>query len=302
MAKKRKGRLLDGVLLLDKPLGQSSNDALQKIRRLYGAAKAGHTGSLDPLATGVLPVCFGEATKFSQYLLDADKVYVTTAKLGVVTATSDSEGAIIATHPVPGLSDAAIESVLDDFRGASLQTPSMFSALKHNGRPLYEFARKGIEVERDARAIHVSLLEVLDRTADTLTMKVHCSKGTYIRNLVEDIGEKLGCGAHVAALRRIAAGPFAIDDCHSLDELVSRAADLEGLEACLLPADVMLMEFQKIMLDSELGRSLLHGQPVRIGAGFVPGLARIYIDGAFVGVGEYAPDGSLAPKRLCALG
>lgn len=300
MARRHKGRLLNGVLLLDKPMGLSSNDVLQRVRRLYGAAKAGHTGSLDPLATGVLPICFGEATKFSQYLLDADKAYVTTATLGVVTTTSDSEGEILRTNVVPEYSKDFIEDVLNQFRGESQQIPSMFSALKHHGRPLYELARRGVEVEREARSINISSLTLLGSTSDTLLLEVYCSKGTYIRNLVEDIGEVLGCGAHVSMLRRIKAGPFGIDECFTLEQLIDQRAQGGGalIDMNLLPVDVVLADFPKISINSELGRSILHGQPVKIPSGFMPGMGRIYIEGDFVGMGEVDQDDVLAPKRL----
>ncbi|KZZ12128.1 tRNA pseudouridine(55) synthase TruB, partial [Oleiphilus sp. HI0079] len=207
-----KGRLLDGVLLLDKPLDITSNGALQKVRWLYDARRAGHTGALDPLATGVLPICFGEATKFAKYLLESDKAYYTTAQLGEIRESGDSEGEVVETRDLPVLNKEIVESVLEKFRGETLQVPTMYSALKHQGRPLYEWARKGITVEREARPINVPTLRLDDVTRDTLSLYVECSKGTYIRSLVEDIGLELGCGAHVSMLRRSRAGHFELSE------------------------------------------------------------------------------------------
>ena len=226
MAKRRKGRAIDGVVLLDKPQGMTSNFALQKVRRLFAAQKAGHTGSLDPLATGVLPICLGEATKFSRYLLDADKGYYTTAKLGDIRTTSDSEGETVLLQAVPDYSDDQIQAVLDQFRGAIDQVPTMYSALKYQGRPLYEYARQGITVERSARPITIHKLELLARRQDELDLQVACSKGTYIRTLVEDIGQALGCGAHVSMLRRYQAGCFELADTVTFEQLEALAPKL----------------------------------------------------------------------------
>lgn len=311
MSRKRKGRAISGVLLLDKPDKMTSNRALQICRRLFNAQKAGHTGSLDPLATGVLPVCFGEATKFSGYLLNADKGYLATAKLGVVTDTGDSDGAILSTHPVPELSAEALEVTLETFRGAIEQVPSMYSALKHQGRPLYEFARQGINIERPPRPVRIFQLEMLGRTRDTIDLKVLCSKGTYIRTLVEDIGKQLGCGAHVTHLRRFQAGHFDLDDAVVLDDLQSlggapeepdAAVDYGALDRLLLPIDRLLPDFPKICVNVELARSLLHGQAVRMLHCFKSGMRRCYAsvrDGEiFIGLVEVSEGDSVQPRRM----
>ncbi len=283
MARRRKGRAVHGVLLLDKPQALTSNAALQKVRRAYQAQKGGHTGALDPLATGVLPICLGEATKFSRFLLDADKAYYTTAQLGEIRDTGDSDGAVVEQRPVPDLDPSAVESVLEIFRGPVEQVPSMYSALKHQGRPLYEWARKGITVERPARPITIFRLVLDALRSDQLDMSVECSKGTYIRSLVEDIGTELGCGAHVSMLRRYKAGHFELKDCCQLDH-IQKLAESEGatqaqLDALLLPVDKLLPDLPQICLKSEQSRSLLHGQAVRIAGLEKPGLARVYVTG-----------------------
>lgn len=210
MSRRRKGREVNGILVIDKPQGVTSNGILQQVKRLYGAAKAGHTGALDPLATGVLPLCFGEATKFSQMMLDSDKAYITTARLGIRTETGDSEGAVVEEKPVPALTEAQVEAVLEEFRGNIQQVPSMYSALKHQGKPLYEYAREGIEIDRPARPVTIYELKLLAVREQELDLAVTCTKGTYIRSLVEDIGEALGCGAHVCALRRTLASGYTL--------------------------------------------------------------------------------------------
>lgn len=219
-----RGRQIDGIVVVDKNYGASSNDVLQKVKRLYNANKAGHTGSLDPLATGVLPICFGEATKFSQYLLDSDKAYRTTMKMGVRTTTGDLEGEVVETREV-NVSREQIEGVLPLFRGEIDQVPSMFSALKHNGRPLYEYAREGITIDRPARRITIYRLEIVEVNGDECVLDVECSKGTYIRSLVEDIGEAVGCLAHVSALHRTKAGPFAEGEAFSLEQIAALRND-----------------------------------------------------------------------------
>ena len=231
---RKKGRDIDGVFLLDKPQGMSSNDIMQKVKRLFQANKAGHTGALDPLATGMLPICLGEATKFSQFLLDADKRYVVTAKLGERTDTSDAEGQIVETRAV-NVGTAEILSALEAFRGSILQVPTMFSALKHNGRPLYEYARQGITVAREARPITIFELNFIEYEAPYLTLEVHCSKGTYIRTLVDDLGEALQCGAHVTMLRRIAVANYPTEKMMTWDELqkLVERQDLSLLDAHL---------------------------------------------------------------------
>lgn len=299
MSRTRKGRLLDGVLVIDKTLGESSNRVLQQARRLYGAAKAGHTGALDPLATGVLPVCFGEATKFSQYLLDADKGYLTTASLGVRTETSDSEGAVVSTRAVSVLSKAQLEAVLDGFRGEILQVPSMYSALKHQGQPLYKYAREGISVERPARPVTIYALELLGFSEQHLELRVECSKGTYIRTLVDDIGEALGCGAHVSQLRRTHAGPFTLADAVILEQLaVESTDDYQQLDARLLPPDQLIAGFPTLELNADQAHSILQGQTVNMVDPADLGECRLYSQGRFLGLAQVQPGAVVKPLRL----
>ncbi len=299
MARRRKGLLVDGVLLLDKPFGLSSNHALQQIRRLYQAQKAGHTGTLDPMATGLLPICFGEATKFSSYLLEADKTYRAQLKLGETTTTGDAEGELIERRAVPVLSDAVIEEALAGFRGEITQLPPMYSALKHQGRPLYELARQGKTVERAPRRVSVYDIRLLERQSEEFTLEVNCSKGTYIRTLAEDIGRALGCGAHLTALRRIKTGPFTAKGMKSIEALEA-LADQQAREARLLPVDVLVANLPALDADAENTAGLLQGRPARIDtAGCSAGsLARIYHDGAFLGLVEIKAPGEVLPKRL----
>jgi tRNA pseudouridine55 synthase len=299
---RRPRRPLDGILLFDKPQGMSSNQALQKVRWLFQAEKAGHTGSLDPLATGLLPICFGEATKFSQHLLDADKVYRARMRLGQKTTTADAEGEVIAEHPVPRLTRAEIDAVLTNFRGNLTQVPSMFSALKKDGRPLYELARQGIEVEREARSIRIDRLDILQVEPEFWDIEVACSKGTYVRNLVEDIGEALGCGAHVAALRRLASGPFSLHGGVTLEELERLAGEggLEALDRLLLPPWAAVDDYPKLELSETASFYLLRGQPVQM-RGLPPSGQEILVFGPeqrFLGMGVVNDDGLLAPRRL----
>lgn len=303
MSRRRKGRDVNGILVIDKPQGVTSNGILQQVKRLYGAAKAGHTGALDPLATGVLPLCFGEATKFSQLMLDSDKAYITTARLGVRTETADSEGAVVSERPVPeGLDEAAVEQVLQRFRGDIEQVPSMYSALKHKGRPLYEYAREGIEVERPARPVTIYELTLLAVREGELDLAVKCTKGTYIRNLVEDIGEALGCGAHVVALRRTLASGFTLKDTHSVESLEQSRERGESLDGLLLLPDTALSMFPELALDGANLLSILNGQPVRIPGQSLTGPVRLYGESRFVGLGEALPEGAEAikvvPRRL----
>lgn len=299
---KRPRRPLDGILLLDKPEGMSSNQAMMKVRWLFQAEKAGHTGSLDPLATGLLPIGFGEATKFSQHLLDADKVYRARMRLGQKTTTADAEGEVIAERPVPRLTRDEIEVVLARFRGHITQIPSMFSALKKDGRPLYELARKGIEVEREARPIRIDRLELLQVEPEFWEIEVACSKGTYIRNLVEDIGEALGCGAHVAALRRLASGPFRLQAGTTIADLERLAGEggLAALDQCLLPPWAALEHYPKLDLSDTASFYLLRGQPVQV-RGLPPSGEEVLVFGPekrFLGLGVVNADGLLAPRRL----
>lgn len=297
MSRLKRGRAVDGILVLDKPAGKTSNGALQQVKRLFDAAKAGHTGSLDPLATGVLPICLGEATKFAQHLLDGDKAYRAEARLGVTTDTGDREGAILTEAPVPAdLSVERLEAVLGLFRGEIEQVPPMYSALKHQGRPLYELARQGRTVARPARRVRISGLRLLSLERNGFVIEVACSKGTYIRTLVEDIGRQLGCGAHLHELRRTAAAGFDIAQAVTLERLESE--DLQSRDARLVPTDRALATLPEISLDSEHLVSILHGQAVRIGAFQTPGLVRLYGNRHFIGLGECLLDGRVAPRRL----
>ncbi|MEH3022247.1 MAG: tRNA pseudouridine(55) synthase TruB [Pseudomonas oryzihabitans] len=297
---KRIRRQVHGVLVLDKPRGFSSNAALQKVRWLLNAEKAGHTGSLDPLATGVLPLCFGEATKFSQYLLDADKGYSTVAQLGVTTATGDAEGEVLERRAV-NVDEAAILAALPAFRGEIEQIPPMYSALKRDGQPLYKLARAGEVVEREPRSVTIARLELLALQEDRATLEVACSKGTYVRTLVEDLGARLGCGAHVAELRRTQAGPFDLTQAISLEEL--EAVHAEGgsaaLDRFLLPVDSGLEHWPLVQLTQHSAYYWLHGQPVRAANAPKFGLMRVQDDqGRFIGIGEIDDEGQVAPRRL----
>jgi len=297
---KRIRRAVNGVLILDKPLGMSSNQALQKVRWLLNAEKAGHTGSLDPLATGVLPLCFGEATKFSQYLLDADKAYETIAQLGVTTTTGDAEGEVLEQREVT-IGREAVEALLPRFRGDIEQVPPMYSALKKDGQPLYKLARAGEVVEREARSVTIARLEMLAFESPRATLAVSCSKGTYIRTLVEDLGRELGCGAHVAALRRTQAGPFQLNQSVTLEELEKAHAEggNEALDRFLLPVDAGLEHWPLLQLSEHSAYYWLHGQPVRAPEMPKFGMLRVQDhEGRFIGIGEVAEDGRLAPRRL----
>lgn len=302
MSRRRKGRDVNGILVIDKPQGVTSNGILQQVKRLYGAAKAGHTGALDPLATGVLPLCFGEATKFSQMMLDSDKAYIATARLGERTETGDSEGAVVATKPVPeGLTPETLEPVLAQFRGDIEQVPSMYSALKHKGRPLYEYAREGIEIERPARPVTIYELQLLDVRDNEIDIAVKCTKGTYIRSLAEDIGEMLGCGAHVVALRRTLAAGFTLADVHAVPDLEAMRERGESLDGLLVAPDAALTMFPEQRLSGQPLVSILNGQPVRIPARSYEGFVRVYGNEGFIGLAEARPEGeetTLVPRRL----
>lgn len=294
---KKTWKQVDGVLLLDKPVGMSSNDALQKARRLFSAAKGGHTGTLDPLASGLLPLCFGEATKFSADLLDADKTYEATLKLGVTTDSGDAEGQVTATHPV-AVSLADIEAVLPRFRGDIQQVPPMHSALKRDGRPLYELARQGVEVEREARPVTIHGLEITSFAGDALSLRVRCSKGTYIRVLAADIGEALGCGAHLSALRRTEVADLDLGHAVTLAAIEALA---EGERtACLRPVDALLQSLPRVDLDGLAAERFRHGNPVAASPGLTA-KARVYAEGHLIGVGEPGVGQQLWPKRLVQL-
>lgn len=295
---KRSWRRVDGVLLLDKPGGMTSNSALQGARRLFSAAKAGHTGTLDPLATGLLPLCFGEATKFSADLLEADKTYEADLLFGATTDTGDAEGEVVESRPV-SFSGADLERALLRFVGAIEQIPPMYSALKRNGRPLYELARQGVEVARAARAVTIHELVLLDHAHDRCRLRVRCSKGTYVRTLAADIGELLGCGAHLTALRRTAVGPLRLADALTLDSIAALAEERRG--ELLLAPDALLQSLPAVELDAVAMARFMHGNPVATGAVTVPGKRRVYGGGLLLGVGDVDAAGELKPRRLvCA--
>lgn len=302
MGKRRSGRGRDihGILLLNKPSGLTSNEALQVAKRLYQARKAGHTGSLDKLASGLLPLCFGEATKFSSYLLDADKRYKATCRLGIKTSTGDAAGDIISEQAVPELKEQDIKEVLASFLGESMQVPPMYSALKHKGQRLYQLAYQGIEVEREPRPIHIYHLSLNGFTGETFVIDVHCSKGTYIRTLVEDIGQKLGCDAHVSELHRTASGPFNEDEMVNLDVLAALAEKgSRELDDKLLDIDAMIRELPEVVLTDSVAYYLKQGQPVMVPRAPTEGTLRIYNENhSFLGVGEILDDGRVAPRRL----
>ena len=294
---RRKGLSIDGVLLLDKPGGMSSNTALQKARRALGAAKAGHTGTLDPMATGLLPVAFGEATKFSQYLLDADKAYLAQLRLGLTTDTGDADGEVIASsesRPSP----AQILEVCAGFVGEMDQIPPMYSALKRDGKALYEYARAGVEVERQPRRVTIQAIEVVDMEGDRFRCRVRCSKGTYIRVLAQDIGEALGCGAHLTALRREATGAFDLKEAVTLAEF--EAMSQEARLACLLPADSFVRHLPVLHLSEVQAARICHGQKADAAGLGLPGPYRLYQDGSFFGLGMLDGTSFLSPLRLLA--
>ena len=290
-------RAVDGVLLLDKPQGVSSNGALQTARRLLNAAKAGHTGTLDPMASGLLPLTFGEATKFSQMLLDADKRYEAVVQLGVETDSGDADGAVLATHPVV-VDRRQLEAVLEGFRGEIEQVPPMYSALKRDGKPLYEYARAGIEVEREARKVTIHALELLDFSGDRFTLRVSCSKGTYVRSLAMDIGAALGCGAHLCGLRRTRIGAFELEGAMTLAAL--EACDFELRAAMLAPVDALLAVYGRIVLDANQAQGLLQGRVLSLAGAGGEGLVRVYGPKGFLGLGQWQDGDKLAARRLIA--
>ncbi|MFC6632830.1 tRNA pseudouridine(55) synthase TruB [Microbulbifer taiwanensis] len=307
------GRPVHGVLLLNKPAGISANDALQKAKRLFFANRAGHTGALDPLATGVLPICFGEATKFSQYLLDADKRYRSTFCFGMTTASGDADGDVLETWDASGLTEGAVLDAMAQFRGRIKQVPSMYSALKHKGQPLYKLARQGVEVEREAREVEIYEYELLSFTPGAQSpdkqpraeVEIHCSKGTYVRSLAEDLGRTLGVGAYVEQLHRSAAGPFDEADAITLDQLAEERGEgrAELLDHHLLPVDSPVTSLPKLILPDDSGYYVRQGQPVmdlqvyRIGE--EGDMVRLFLEsGDFLGVGEITDDGRVAPRRL----
>lgn len=312
MAKRRKGRAINGVLLLDKPHGLSSNHALQTVKRIYFAQKAGHTGALDPLATGMLPICLGEGTKFSQFLLDTDKTYQVTAKLGIRTTTSDAGGEVVSEKEV-NVSDEQLSEALDSFRGTTKQTPSMYSALKYQGKPLYKYAREGIEVPRESRDITVFSLELLRFEHEEVELNIHVSKGTYIRTIVDDLGELLGCGAHVSDLRRLAVGDYPVDKMVTLSQLEAlleqaheqEITPSELLDPLLLPMQSAVEGMPAVYVDDISANFLRHGNPVQAYKAPAEGCMQVYIGedehdeaAEFIGVGFINDDGQVAPKRI----
>lgn len=285
---------MNGIFLLDKPLGFSSNLALQKVKRIFGVKKAGHTGSLDPLATGMLPICLGEATKFSQYLLDADKTYAVAMQLGVRTTTSDTEGEVVSTRAIPDVTIESISAIFDFFRGETQQIPSMYSALKHHGKPLYDYARKGITVERPSRSITIYDLTVLSLQNNIVRFVVRCSKGTYVRSLVDDFGERLGCGAHVTELRRLSVAGFPENQMMTLDELLT----LKHPSECLIPMETAVSQFPSLQLSVLDTLALKQGKKIQSPVAH-QGLVRLVCqEDGFFGIGEVLPDGLLISRRL----
>ncbi|MGD9888805.1 MAG: tRNA pseudouridine(55) synthase TruB [Halothiobacillaceae bacterium] len=305
--RKKDLRSIQGIVLLDKAQGISSNSALQQVKRLFKAEKAGHTGSLDPLATGLLPICFGKATRVSGLLLDADKTYSVCARLGQRTDSGDADGTVIEEHPVPAFTQAEIEAVVARFIGEIEQIPPMVSALKHQGQRLYDLARKGIEVERAPRKVRFDWITVDHFAGDALCLSLRCSKGTYVRSLIEDIGTLLGCGAHVVALRRTGLGPFienpqmyTLEHLQALAELGAEQGQ-EALDRVILPADSALPDYPAIKLDADSTYYIRHGNPVFVAHAPTKGWVKIYgADDLFLGMGEVLDDGRVAPRRMLA--
>lgn len=304
---RRRGRDIHGVLLLDKPQGLSSNDALQKVKRLFTANRAGHTGALDPLATGMLPICLGEATKFSQYLLDSDKRYRVIARLGQRTDTSDADGAVISERPVT-FTQEQLDTALESFRGETQQVPSMYSALKYQGRKLYEYAREGVEVPREARSITVYELKFIRWEGNELELEIHCSKGTYIRTITDDLGEMLGCGAHVIYLRRLQVATYPVASMVTLEQLAALSEEAfrterlpaELLDPLLMPMDSPAEAYPVVNLLSSVAAYFKQGMPVQAAGAPSSGLVRVTEgdENKFIGMAEIAEDGRVAPRRL----
>lgn len=298
--RQRNGRDVSGILLLDKPVGITSNGALQRVKRLFRAQKAGHTGSLDPLASGLLPICLGEATKISAFLLDADKRYRVRLKLGSITTTGDREGEVIETKSVPSLSRRDVERTLSGFVGSIQQVPPMYSALKYQGERLYNLARKGVEVERPRREVTIFSLDLLSLELPEMELDVHCTKGTYIRTLAEDVGQALGSGAHVTALRRTGVGPFGEEQMVSSETLENEAEKgPEALDSFLYPIDSALQHWPEVVLSPDATFYLKQGQSVLVPRSPTEGWVRVYsADRGFLGAGLIDEDGKVAPKRL----
>ncbi len=298
MARRRSGRNIQGILLLDKPKGISSNTALQRVKQLFKARKAGHTGSLDNLATGLLPICFGEATKLSSYLLDADKYYQAEFTLGITTTTGDKEGEILQTRPMTHINQKKIDAVIQSFIGSIQQIPPMYSAIKHQGQALYKLARQGKVIERQARTVTIYALTVQRWIENRLLVDIHCSKGTYIRTLAEDLGKMLGCGAHVSCLHRFGVGNYRdMFDFETLERLGQKG--LKVLDDLLIPMHTVLEQWPEIWLTAELTHYIRQGQPVQVSKAPTSGWVKLFADNThFLGIGQILDDGRIAPRRL----
>ena len=297
--RKKKGRDISGILILDKPLNISSNQAVQRVKRLFGAKKVGHTGSLDPLASGVLPICLGHATKVSQYLLASDKTYQFTMRLGQTTSTGDVEGEVVCEKKIPDIELVSLNKLLNKFTGEIQQIPPMYSALKHNGQRLYALARQGQTVERPARKVIIKSLALLSKTAHNLTLEVCCTKGTYVRTLAEDIGDALGCGAHVSFLRRIQTGPFILREAITLEQLESAQGNLLALDSLLQSLDLALQDYPMISVSEEDKAHLCLGRPIQVEQAVCEPLIRLNdSQGKIFGLGKGAKDHQLAPVRI----
>ncbi|MCU7930953.1 MAG: tRNA pseudouridine(55) synthase TruB [Candidatus Thiodiazotropha sp. (ex Codakia rugifera)] len=301
--RRNRGRNISGVLLLDKPVGMTSNKALQEVKFLYKAAKAGHTGSLDPLATGLLPICFGEATKLSAFLLDADKHYSVRVKLGETTTTADAEGEVVERADPSGVTESVLQDVLMEFLGEQQQLPPMYSAIKHQGERLYKLARQGVEVERETRTIHIHALRLNNFSLPEFEMDVHCSKGTYVRTLAEDIGKRLGCGAYVSGLRRTGVGPYDDQSMVTLESVQQAFSEkqFKEMDEWLLPLESALAEWPEVALSADAAFYMKQGQPILVPNAPTSGWVRLYANKTdFLGVGQILDDGRVAPKRLMA--
>ena len=301
MGRNRKGRDLSGVVVLDKPRDMTSSDAVQHVKSSFNARKVGHTGSLDPLATGVLPLCFGEATKFSRFLLTSDKKYWVKLKLGIRTASGDADGDVVEERSTDGVTQDRIQHALESFRGEIDQIPSMYSAIKYRGKPLYKYARQGVEIEREPRRINVYSIELSTFSGSEMTLRVHCSKGTYVRTIVDDLGEQLGCGAHVVELRRLMAGPFKESDMVTFEEIETARVD-GRLDELLAPISSAVSQWPAVRLSATSAYYIRQGQPVLVphapSEGWVQLRESCSNDEWFLGMGEIMEDGRVAPRRL----
>jgi len=296
----RKGRNITGIVIIDKPTGRSSNHVLQQVKRLFDAKKAGHTGALDPLATGVLPICLGEATKVSSYLLDADKRYHVTCQLGTVTDSGDADGKVLSISVIPQFTEQDILDLLPQFKGEQDQVPPMFSALKYQGQPLYKLARQGIKIERKSRRITIYDIQLISITQESFTLDVTCSKGTYIRTLVEDISHKLGSGGHVIMLRRVAAAGYQLEQAITIEQLEQIAEQgLDALDTHLLATEDALPNWPSIIADDEMVKALRHGQTIKVAQDFEQAQVRLFDQQSqFLGLGEMNEHNIVAPKRV----